>query len=102
MHIKKKDQVRIISGKDKNKTGEVLKVFPSKNSVLVNKINMVKKNVKATKENAGGIIERESPLKVSKLMLVCVKCNKATRIKNDILSDGKKVRICKKCGEIII
>jgi large subunit ribosomal protein L24 len=102
MHIKKKDQVKIISGKDKNKIGEVLKVFPTKKSVLVNKVNIVKKSVKATKDNAGGITEKELPIGVSKLMLICVKCNKATRIKNEILSDGKKVRICKKCGEIII
>lgn len=102
MHIKKKDQVKVISGKDKNKMGEVVRVYPSKKSVLVNKINFVKKNVKATQQNPGGIMEKELPIKVSKLMLICVKCNQATRTKNDILSDGKKVRICKKCGEIII
>lgn len=102
MHIKKKDQVKVISGKDKNKIGEVVHVYPSKNSVLVNKINFVKKNAKATQQNPGGIMEKEAPIKVSKLMLVCGKCNKATRTKNDTLSDGKKVRVCKKCGEIII
>ncbi|MDR0675679.1 MAG: 50S ribosomal protein L24 [Elusimicrobiota bacterium] len=103
MRIKVKDKVIVLSGKDKGKVGNILKVFTKQDKVLVEKINIVKKSVKATnKEENGGIIEKEMPIKASKIMLVCSKCNNPTRIKKDILSDGKKVRICKKCGEIII
>jgi large subunit ribosomal protein L24 len=102
MHIKTKDTVVVLSGKDKGKTGEVKKIFKKTSKVLVENINLVKKSVKPNRENNGGLIEKENPLNSSKLMIVCNKCNKPTRIKKDILSDGKKVRVCKKCGEIII
>lgn len=102
MHIKTKDTVVVLSGKDKGKTGEVKKIFKKTSKVLVENINLVKKTVKPNRENNGGVIEKENPLNASKLMLICNKCNKPTRIKKDVLSDGKKVRVCKKCGEIII
>ncbi len=102
MHIKKNDKVIVLSGKDKGKIGEVLKSFPSENKVIVSKVNLMKKTTKKSQQNEGGIIEKEFPINISKLMLVCSKCSKPTRIKNDVLSDAKKVRVCKKCGEIII
>jgi len=102
MHIKNKDKVVVITGKDKGKIGDVLKSFPIKNKVIVAKVNIIKKSVKPTQDSKGGIIEIENPLNASNVMLICSKCNKPTRIKKDILSDGKKVRVCKKCGEIII
>lgn len=100
LHLKKKDKVVVLSGKDKGKKGEVLKVLSEK--IIVSKINFVKKHAKANpKTGGGGIIEQEAPLHISKVMLICNKCEQPTRHKLDTLADGKKVRKCKKCGEII-
>ncbi|MCP4482639.1 MAG: 50S ribosomal protein L24 [bacterium] len=102
MQIKKNDKVMVLSGKNKGKTGEVLQVIKSTNRAIVSKVNMVKKTVKPTQNQEAGLIEVEAPINLTNLQVVCVKCNKPTRVKKDILSDGKKVRVCKKCGEIII
>ncbi|MBI5554514.1 MAG: 50S ribosomal protein L24 [Elusimicrobia bacterium] len=103
MHLKKKDKVLILSGKDKGKKGEVLKLIPEKNQVIVSKVNFIKKHSRPNpKTGGGGIIQQEAPLNISKVMLLCTKCNQSTRIKIDTLSDGKKVRMCKKCGEILV
>lgn len=99
--IKKKDKVKVLAGKDKGKQGEVLKVFPDSKTVIVSKINFVKRHTKATQSDPGGIREKEAPLSISKVMLVCSKCQQPIRPKFDSLSDGKKVRICRKCGEMI-
>ncbi|MDR2772423.1 MAG: 50S ribosomal protein L24 [Elusimicrobiota bacterium] len=102
LNIRKKDKVIVLSGKDKGKKGEVLDVFPEKEKVIVAKINFVKRHTKPTQRDAGGIREKESPISISKVMLVCPKCSQAIRPKFDALSDGKKVRICRKCGEMIV
>ena len=99
--IKKKDKVKVLAGKDRGKQGEVLKVFPEEGRVIVSKINFVKRHTKATQADPGGIREKEAALPISKVMLVCPKCTQAVRPKFDALSDGKKVRICRKCGEMI-
>ena len=100
VHVKKNDTVVVISGKDKGKTGEVLKVYPKTGKVLVQGINIVKKHQKATRNQAeSAIIEREAAINSSKVMLYCTKCKSATRISNKLLEDGAKVRVCKKCGE---
>lgn len=100
MHVKKNDTVLVISGKDKGKTGEVLKVYPKTGKVLVQGVNIVKKHQKASRTQAeSAIIEREAAINSSKVMLFCTKCKNATRISNKILEDGTKVRVCKKCGE---
>lgn len=100
MHVKKNDTVLVISGKDKGKTGEVLKVYPKTGKVLVQGVNIVKKHQKANRTQAeSAIIEREAAINGSKVMLFCAKCKNATRISNKILEDGTKVRVCKKCGE---
>jgi large subunit ribosomal protein L24 len=101
-NIKKKDKVIVLSGKDKGKKGEVLDVFPNKDRVIVSKINFVKRHTKPTQKDPGGIREKEAPIAASKVMLICPKCNQAFRSKFDKLSDGKKVRVCRKCGEILI
>ncbi|MDR1417793.1 MAG: 50S ribosomal protein L24 [Endomicrobium sp.] len=101
LNIKKKDKVVVLSGKDKGKKGEVLDVFPDKEKVIVSKINFVKRHTKPTQRDAGGIREKEAPIFMSKVMLICPKCEQAFRPKFDKLSDGKKVRICRKCGEMI-
>lgn len=99
--IKKKDKVVVLAGKDKGKQGEVLKVFPNENRVIVSKINFVKRHTRASQQDPGGIHEKESPISLSKVMLLCPKCSQRTRLKIDFLSDGKKIRICRRCGEMI-
>lgn len=100
--IKKKDKVVVLSGKDKGKQGEVLKVMPEESRVIVAKINFVKRHTRPTQTDPGGIREKEAPLPIAKVMLVCPKCTQPTRPKFDTLSDGKKVRVCRKCGEMIL
>ncbi|MGB5619024.1 MAG: 50S ribosomal protein L24 [Desulfobacterales bacterium] len=100
--IKKDDKVKVIAGKDKGKIGKVLKVIRKKNRVLVENVNMVKRHAKPSAQNRqGGIIEGEAPIHWSNLMLMCSKCMAPTRIKMQRLEDGKKVRACGKCDEII-
>jgi large subunit ribosomal protein L24 len=100
--IKKNDTILIISGDEKNKRGRVLDVSPKKGKILVEKINIIKRHMKPSKKyTQGGIIEKEAPLHRSNMMLVCPKCNKATRIEYKILESGTKVRVCKKCREVL-
>ncbi|MEK6599974.1 MAG: 50S ribosomal protein L24 [Deltaproteobacteria bacterium] len=100
--IKKNDQVMIIKGKEKGKTGRVIKVDLLKGRVLIEKLNMVKRHAKPSqKHKQGGIIEKEAPLAVSNVMLICDKCKGPVRVGRKVLDDGKKVRYCKKCGEVL-
>ncbi|WP_373897458.1 50S ribosomal protein L24 [Haloimpatiens sp. FM7315] len=100
MHVRRNDKVMVISGKDKGKTGEVLKVYPKTGKVLVKGINIVTKHQKPSKQNMqGGIIHQEAAICSSKVMLYCDKCKNVTRISKKVLEDGTKVRVCKKCGE---
>jgi large subunit ribosomal protein L24 len=102
LSIKKNDTVIVITGKEKGKRGRVLSVYPSKESLLIEKINIIKKHMKPTRKyTQGGIIEKEASLHISNVMLICPKCNKPTRIGNSILQDGRKLRMCKKCREVI-
>ena len=102
LHIRKNDKVMVISGKEKGKIGTVLKVIPRKDRAIVEKLNMVKRHTRAGGKSAqGGIIEKESPIHVSNLMLVCGKCAEPARIGRKVLEDGSKVRFCKKCGEVM-
>jgi len=101
-NVRKNDTVKILIGKDRGKTGKVLSVFPKKGRALVQGLNLVKKHTRKTREDQqGGVIQKESPISVSNLMVVCQKCSKPTRIAFNRLSDGTKVRICKKCKELI-
>jgi large subunit ribosomal protein L24 len=98
--IKKDDKVIVIIGKEKGKIGTVLKVDSEKSRLIVEKVNMVKKHARPSAKTAqGGIIEKEAPLNISNVMIVCNKCAEPTRIGNRRLEDGSKVRVCKKCGE---
>ena len=100
--LKKNDKVIILSGKEKGKIGAVLKVDSEKARAIVEKVNLVKRHSKAGARGAkGGIIEKESPIHISNLMLVCNKCAEPTRVGKRILEDGSKTRICKKCGEFL-
>ena len=101
-YLKANDQVEVIAGKDKGRVGKIIKVYRSKDKAIVEKINMIKRHTKPSALNQqGGIIEKEAPIHVSNLMLVCPKCSKTVRIKRKNLEDGTKVRICKKCDETI-
>lgn len=102
MKIRKNDNVIVIAGKDKGKKGKVRRALPKEGRVVVEGINMIKRHSK-TKGQArqAGIIELEAPLDVSKVMLICGKCNKPARVGSQFLEDGKKARICHACGEVI-
>ena len=100
--IRKGDTVKVITGKDKGKTGKVLEVHPGKGRVFVEKLNIQKRHTRPSqKHRQGGIIEREGSIDISNVMLVCRSCGKAVRTGVRRLDDGQKLRVCKKCGEII-
>ena len=99
MNIKKDDKVVVLSGKDKGKEGVVLRSIPQKERVVVEKVNMIKKAMRPTQQNPqGGISSVEAPIHVSNVMLVCPSCKQPTRVSNKRDENGKKVRVCKKCG----
>ena len=98
-HIKKGDTVAVTTGKDKNKTGKVLRIISKNDGVLVEGLNVVKRHLRARGNEAGGIIEKEAPVHVSNVLLYCDSCKKPVRTRKNILEDGKKTRICVKCGE---
>jgi large subunit ribosomal protein L24 len=102
MHVKNGDTVIVISGKDKGKKGKVLKVFPKNNKVIVEGVNMLTKHKKAQNQNQqGGIIHQEGAIDSSKVMYYCDKDKVGVRIGHKFLGNGSKVRVCKKCGEVI-
>ncbi len=100
--IHKKDKVMVISGRSRGKQGEVVQVLRDAQRVLISKINFVKRHSKPTQTTPGGIREKEASIHVSNVMLVCPKCSKPMRPKVDFLSDGTKVRTCRKCGEMLV
>lgn len=101
-YLKVNDQVEVIAGKDKGRVGKVLTVNPKDSMAVVERINMVKRHTKPTEMNQQGqIVEKEAPINVSNLQLICPECTKTGRIGKKVLEDGKKVRFCKSCGESI-
>ncbi|EAC5780916.1 50S ribosomal protein L24 [Listeria monocytogenes] len=101
MHVKKGDKVKVITGKDKSKSGKVLAAFPKKDRVLIEGINMVKKHTKPSNINPqGGILNVEAPIHVSNVMLIDPKTGEPTRVGYEVKGD-KKVRVAKKSGEVI-
>jgi len=102
MRIRKNDTVLVITGKDRGKKGKVRFAYPRKERILVEGINMIKKHMKAQGQvKQAGIIEREAPIDVSNVMLLCNKCNHPVRVGFRVLQDGKRVRVCRSCGEVI-
>jgi large subunit ribosomal protein L24 len=100
--VKKNDLVMVIAGKERGKSGRILRIFAKKDRAIVEKINFIKRHQRPTgQQRQGGIIEREAPLDLSNLMLICESCNKPIRVGKKALEDGKKARCCKKCGEMI-
>jgi len=100
IQIRKNDQVKVIAGKDLNKTGRVLRVLRDKGRVVVEGVSFLKRHTRPNpqKQIKGGIVEREAPIHVSNVMIVCGACGKPTRIGHNLLADGKKVRICRSCN----
>ena len=102
LRIKKEDTVVVLTGKEQGKRGRVIAVFPKTGRLLVERVNMIKKHMKPNQQyKQGGIIEMEASLITSNVMLVCPKCDKPTRVANQILEDGRKLRACKKCKEVM-
>ncbi len=102
MHIVKNDTVKVIAGNHKGKVGRVLKVIPEKNRVIVEKVRLVKRHTKPRSQtDPGGIVEKEASIHVSNVLLVCPKCSTPTRCGVGRLADGTKVRVCKRCNEML-
>src|SRR6185369_10545228 len=102
IHVRRGDLVGVITGRERGKRGKVLRVLPEKGRVLVEHVNMIKKHQRPTQKlRQGGIIEREGPLALSNVLVVCGRCDKPSRTGIKILTDGRKVRTCRRCGESI-
>ena len=101
--IHKGDRVIVLAGDDRGKEGVVLKVDPAKETAIVEGVNFVKRHQKPTQKAVqGGIVEKEAPVRMSNLMVICGKCNAGVKTKTVKLADGSKVRACRKCDEIIV
>ncbi len=100
MNIKKGDTVIVITGRDKGKKGKVLDVYPDKDKLTVERVNIAKRHQKPTRNFQGGIIEKPLPLSASKVMLVCPRCSEPTRVGRKMINDNN-VRVCKQCEEIM-
>lgn len=103
MKIIKNDTVKVVSGNHKGKVGKVLKVFPKTNRVIVEKVALVKRHRKPRSQtDQGGILEKEAPIHISNVLLVCPKCSEPSRTGFSKLTDGTKVRVCKSCSEVLV
>lgn len=100
-HVSKGDTVMVVTGREKSKTGKVMRVLAKKDSVLVEGLNLVKRHVRARGNESGGIVEKESPLHISNVQLYCSKCSKPVRTRVKVLDNGEKQRICIKCNNSI-
>jgi large subunit ribosomal protein L24 len=99
-HVKKNDTVQVMAGKEQGKRGRVLMVFPERDRLLVEKINMIKRHTRPSEQNQqGGIIEKEGGIHVSNVMVVCGKCDAPVRIRHQVLGNNKKTRVCARCSE---
>ncbi len=102
LKLKKDDIIEVIAGREKGKKGKILMLYPYDGRLTVEKLNMVKRHTKPSAQNKqGGIVEKEGRLAISNVMLVCDKCGKGVRVKRKQLEDGKRVRVCVKCGEVM-
>jgi large subunit ribosomal protein L24 len=102
LSIRRNDTVVVITGKEKGKRGKVLVVLPEKRRIIVERVNFIKRHQRPTqKVRQGGIIEREGSLHVSNVMLVCGKCDRPTRVGRQGLANGRRARVCRRCGEIV-
>lgn len=101
-HVRRGDTVLVLSGKDKGKKGKILRVLPVRGRVVVEGVNIVKRHQKPTRQMMqGGIVEKEAPIHISNVMLICPRCNRPTRTGRRQLEDGRRLRTCKRCGEVV-
>jgi len=102
MKVVKNDLVLVITGNEKGKKGKVLKTFPETQRIIVEGINLIKRHTKPSQKNVqGGIVEKEGTIHVSNVLVICPKCNTAGRVKHSILENGKSVRACRNCSEML-
>ncbi|MGN6717346.1 MAG: 50S ribosomal protein L24 [Candidatus Binatia bacterium] len=102
MQIRKNDSVIVIGGKERGKTGKVLRVLPDRDAVVIERLNMVKRHTKPRgPQQPGGIVEKEAAIHASNIMILCDKCNAPVRVGHKTLADGKKIRICRRCNEAL-
>jgi large subunit ribosomal protein L24 len=102
VQIRKNDSVMVIAGKERGKTGKVLRVLPDEDAVIIERINIVKRHTKPRgPQQPGGIVEKEASVDASNIMIMCDKCNAPVRIGRKILADGNKIRICRRCNEAL-
>ena len=102
MQIRKNDSVMVISGKERGKTGKVLRVKPKEDAVIIERMNVVKRHTKPRgPQQSGGIVEKEASIPASNIMIMCDKCNAPVRMGRRVLADGNKVRVCRRCGEAL-
>ncbi len=99
--IRRDDEVIVVAGRDKGARGKVVRVLPQDGEVLVAKVNMIKRHTRQTQNSSGGIIEKEAPLAISNVQFFCPKCKAGVRLGSKQLEDGRKVRTCRKCGEVL-
>jgi large subunit ribosomal protein L24 len=102
VQIRKNDSVMVIAGKERGKTGKVLRIIPDKDALVIERVNLVKRHTRPRgPQQPGGIIEKEASVHASNVMIMCDKCNAPVRIGRKTLGDGKKIRICRRCGEAL-
>jgi large subunit ribosomal protein L24 len=102
VEIRKNDSVMVIAGRERGKTGKVLRVLPEKDRVIVERVNLVKRHSKPKgPQQPGGIVEKEAAIHASNIMIMCDKCNAPVRVGQKILADGNKIRICRRCSEAL-
>lgn len=100
MNIRKNDSVMVVAGRERGKTGKVLRVLPDKDAAIIERVNLVKRHSRPRgPQQPGGIVEKEARIHVSNLMVMCDKCNAPVRVGAKVLPDGEKVRICRRCGD---
>jgi len=101
--IRKNDNVLVTTGKDRGKKGRVIRVLPEKNRLIVEGVNLIKRHTRPnpTKNIKGGVVSREASLHASNVQLVCPECGASTRVGHKVLSDGRKVRVCRKCEGVV-
>lgn len=100
IRIRRDDEVVVIAGRDKGARGKVIRVNPAEGRVLVSKVNMIKRHTRPTPSSSGGIVEKEAPIAVSNVQYYCPVCKSGVRLGVKTLEDGRKVRACRKCGEV--
>ncbi len=100
--IKKNDTVMVVTGRDRGKTGKVLRVMADDGVVFVERLNLVKRHLKPRgMQTPGGIVEKEAPIHISNVMVLCERCNAPVRLARRQLADGKRARVCRRCGEVV-